>query len=141
MTDWRDLEAMVKGMPFGKRLPGAVYVHRVTAACKVQILSRLLESLSTRHQIGDEYNVIKFRTDAPRLSFLSYPSFDEDPHPALHRAFAVDLATGKTYASSYQDNINPPILHRKELLVGPDHPRYGEFASLTAAEEEVSRAE
>jgi DNA phosphorothioation-associated putative methyltransferase len=43
--------------------------------------------------------------------------------------------TGRTYTSSYQDNINPPILHRKELLVGPDHPHFAEFASLTAAEE------
>ena len=133
--DWRALETVVKGMPYGKRLPGAVYVHRAATACRVQVLSGLIDSLSTRHRIGDEYNVIKFRTDAPRLSFLSYPGFDEDPHPALHRAFAVDLVTGRTYASNYQDNLNPPILHRKELLVGPDHPRFFEFASLTAAEE------
>jgi hypothetical protein len=135
LIDWRQLEAAVKGIPYGKRLPGAVYVHRDATACRTQVLRSLIDSLTTLHRIGDEYNVIKFRTDAPRLSFLSYPAFDEDPHPALRRAFAVDLATGRTYASSYQDNINPPILHRKELLVGPDHPHFVEFASLTAAEE------
>jgi DNA phosphorothioation-associated putative methyltransferase len=133
--DWRQLEVAVKGMPFGKRLPGAVYVHRQAAACRVQVLSTILKTLATLHHIGDEFNVVKFRTDAPRLSFLSYPTFDEDPHPALTRAIALDLVTGKAYSSSYQDNLNPPILHRKELLVGPEHPRFSEFASLTAAEE------
>ena len=101
LIDWRQLETALKGMPYGKRLPGAVYVHRDATACRIELLSSLLDRLTTLHRVGDEYNVIKFRTDAPRLSFLSYPDFDEDPHPALRRAFAVDLVTGRTYASSW----------------------------------------
>ncbi len=79
--------------------------------------------------------MVKFRTDAPRLSFLHYPGFFEIAHPSLEEAVSIDLCSGRALRTTYRDSLNPPILHRKELLLGPDHPRFQEFAALSAAEE------
>ena len=38
-------------------------------------------------------------------------------------------------AISFQDNYNPPILHKKDALVTPDYPLYEKFAKLTRQEE------
>ena len=40
-------------------------------------------------------------------------------------------------ARAYAAEGNPPILHRKELLLPPAHPRAGDFAALTAAAERL----
>lgn len=118
-----------------KRLPGTVYLHREAGVCHREPFVSLLQTLSARHGLGNDFNVVKFRTDAPRLSFLSYPDFYDEPHPSLARSFAIDLSTGKCYDIDYSDNLNPPILHRKELLLEPGHPRISEYIALSAAEE------
>jgi DNA phosphorothioation-associated putative methyltransferase len=38
---------------------------------------------------------------------------------------------------TYADSLNPPILHRKELLLPAEHPRRAEYAALTAACESI----
>jgi DNA phosphorothioation-associated putative methyltransferase len=45
------------------------------------------------------------------------------------------LATGKVRRDDYRDRANPPILHRKETFLPPDHPARARFATLTRAEE------
>ena len=37
----------------------------------------------------------------------------------------------------YSQSLNPPILHRKELLIALDHPEHARFAALTRAAEEL----
>ncbi len=122
-------------LTYGKRLPQALYVHRSTPACREGALGNVLSSLCAAHSICDAFNVVKLRRDAPRLSFLSYPGFDTDPHPVLAHSLAIDLKSGKTYTASYLNSPNPPILHRKELLLSPDDPRYEKWAALSHAEE------
>lgn len=95
------------------------------------ILNRLVEV----HGVDPDHNVVKFRTDAPRISFLRYPNFFDDPHPALASAISIDLAKGKARPTDYADNINPPVLHRKETMLPLDHPQRAEFDALTRAEE------
>jgi DNA phosphorothioation-associated putative methyltransferase len=112
-----------------------VYLHRETSACRSGPLSDILSRVANGCGVGSEFNVIKFRTDAPRLSFLAYPKFFDEPHPALERGVAVDLLTGRTYSTDYRDSLNPPILHRKELLLEVGDPRAAEFAALSRAEE------
>jgi hypothetical protein len=70
-----------------------------------------------------------------KLSFLSYPGFDSEPHPALKRAITIDLATEKARHTDYADNANPPILHRKETFLPAGHPLRAQFEALTRAEE------
>lgn len=133
--DWTDFGRLVKQLGYGKRLPGTAYSHREAGVCRREPFVSLLQTLSAPQGLGDDFNVVKFRTGAPRLSFLSYPDFFDEPHPSLARSFAIDLSSGKCYDLDYSDNLNPPILHRKELLLEPGHPRISEYIALSAAEE------
>jgi hypothetical protein len=82
-VDWMEFELSVRQLAYGKRLPGAVYVHREAEACKREPFGPLLQSLATRHSLGEQFNIVKFRTDAPRLSFLSYPDFFDERSPSI----------------------------------------------------------
>jgi DNA phosphorothioation-associated putative methyltransferase len=137
IPDWPGYKQLLQALPYGKVLPTAIYVHRDTDACLTGPLAQILNLLARRYAIGAEFNVVKFRTDAPRLSFLYYPGFFEHPHPSLEEAVAIDISSGRSFHTAYRDNPNPPILHRKELLLEPDHPRVPEFAALSAAEEQA----
>src|SRR5579863_8540815 len=128
-------EELISNLPYGKVLPSAVYLHRNTEVCTSGPIGIVLGSLAQSLGIGDDFNVIKFRTNAPRISFLCYPDFFENPHPALEESVSIDLITGKSFRMGYRDNINPPILHRKELFLSRDHPQWSMFASLSAEEE------
>jgi DNA phosphorothioation-associated putative methyltransferase len=44
--------------------------------------------------------------------------------------------SGEVSRTNYRNRINPPILHRKELLLSRDDPRLPAFRALTAAAEE-----
>jgi hypothetical protein len=133
-----EYQSAVSGLSFGKRLPTAVYVFHAWTDPNARLgdaLDPLLARLRERLAIGNEYNVLKFRTDEFKISFLSYPTFFDEAHPALAKALTVDLATGKSRLTEYADNLNPPILHRKETFLPLTHPRRAEFAKLTAEEE------
>ena len=133
--DLQDYKASIEKLPHGKRLPSALYIFRTPDLQLDQDLATLLVRLIQQFSIGEEYNLLKFRTDELKLSFLSYPDFFNDAHPSLRKAVTVDLVTGKARHTDYSDNLNPPILHRKETFLPPDHPRHAEFAALTRAEE------
>lgn len=123
-------------LPFGKRLPGAVYLidpgddQRIPSSLRITVAE-----LRKRLEIGDEFNLLKFHTASPKISFLSYPDFEKDPHPALAEAVLVDLVTGKSRRDDYRNRANPPILHRKETFLPPEHPLHRKFFKLTQQEE------
>lgn len=123
----------------GKRLPSALYVHVGSngddAAGLPLELADLLSRVREQLELGVEFNVVKFNTEALKLSFLAYPNFFENPHPQLAEAVAIDLATGKARRTSYRERPNPPILHRKETFLPSEHSAIPEFEALTKAEE------
>ena len=122
-------------IPFGKRLPSALYVYRDAATRLGEPLDGFLATLEQRYGIPAGFNLLKLRTNELKISFLSYPDFESDPHPALRQAITIDLVTGKARHSDYADNLNPPILHRKETFLPADHPLWKRFRALTQAEE------
>jgi hypothetical protein len=124
-------------LTFGKRLPTAIYVYWGAGADFGKELNLLLTTLAARHQLGPEFNVIKFRTDELKISFLSYPDFMEVAHPALRHAVTVDLVTGRARRTDYVNNHNPPILHRKEQFLPENNSHRETFETLTHAEETV----
>jgi hypothetical protein len=134
-VDLPQYKSCLEQIPFGKRLPSALYVYRDANTHLGASLGSLLESLVKCYEVSSEFNVVKFRADELKISFLSYPDFLSEAHPALRHAITVDLATGKARHSDYMDNINPPILHRKESFLPPEHPLRQEFQTLTEAEE------
>ena len=71
-------------LPYGKRLPGAVYLVDPGDEASIPSLLRVTVSeLRKRLEIGFEFNLLKFRTASPKISFLAYPDFEKHPHPAL----------------------------------------------------------
>ena len=79
--------------------------------------------------------VIKLHRQQRKISYLFYPEFEKDPHPALNASLRVDLQTFDIRFTDFRQSANPPILHRKETLIARDHPLYPKFARLTAQEE------
>ncbi|HZR18716.1 MAG TPA: DNA phosphorothioation-associated putative methyltransferase [Verrucomicrobiae bacterium] len=134
LAEYRD---QVGKIPYGKRLPKALYVHREGLAGLDAELGTVIDQVVARYQVSQEFNLVKFRTDELKLSFLAYPEFETDPHPALRHAITIDLAMGKARHTDYAGNANPPILHRKESFLPGAHPLRGDFESLTRAEEEA----
>jgi DNA phosphorothioation-associated putative methyltransferase len=122
--------------PVGKLLPSALYVH-VSA---IATLDSFLQEYERQARITDKIvgaTIVKFNTDKPKVSYLFYPDFDRDPHPALQKSIVVDLATRQANVWDYATSDNPPILHRKETFITPDYPLYKEFAYLSDLEEKL----
>ena len=131
-----DADAVDQGCresPVGKLTPTALYVHGSALA----VLSPLLRTYEgcARGYLGtvEGANIMKLYRHESKVSYLSYPDFETDPHPALHRSVNVNLRSFKVHVRHYHENR--PILHRKELFVAPSHPRRATFARLTAQEE------
>jgi DNA phosphorothioation-associated putative methyltransferase len=120
---------------YGKLLPDAFYIH-LSALHTLDIQLQQYESLarSVAPQ-AEKATLVKFSTNKLKISYLFYPDFDTDPHPALHSSIQVDVENLTFNFRDYTDTDNPPILHRKETFVTPDYTGYEEFAALTRAQE------
>lgn len=121
--------------PLGKITQEALYIHE-SALDRLPPRLRLFEGCA-RNYIGrvEGANIIKLNRRAPKVSYLSYPDFDRDPHPALAFSLSVDLQTFREKTRDFRGRSNPPILHRKETFVAPDYPSYEKFARLTRQQE------
>ena len=86
---------------------------------------------------GEHFNLVRIDADGAELALLHYPGLVGEPFPALAQSWRVDLAAGTLSHRTYADSLNPPILHRKELLLAADDPRRAAWAELTAACESV----
>ena len=119
----------------GKLTPDSLYVH-VTAVNDLPVLLRVFEGCA-RTLLGEipHATLVKLRRDKPKVSYLCYPTFDTDAHPALAETFVVDLRRQRTNHYDYAGRENPPVLHRKECFVTSDYPLRPVFASLTSAED------
>lgn len=85
----------------------------------------------------DHYNVARFDHDFRSVALLNYPDFFDSPFPGLRESWKVDLEKGRASYRTWTHSLNPPILHRKELLLPDDHPRRAEYAALTEAAESI----
>jgi DNA phosphorothioation-associated putative methyltransferase len=130
--------AQVMSMGFGKRLPTAVYIIRPNDEAHIRSDLRLLIRRAEIAAAPDsEWNLLKLHTNEVALTFLTYPDFNENPHPALAEATKINLNTGTVVRSDYRKRSNPPILHRKETFLPSSDPRHAVFAELTKAEEDA----
>jgi DNA phosphorothioation-associated putative methyltransferase len=155
LSDTNIITSCCQNSPTGKKLPGALYVH-ISALPELNPLLRLYEGFvsATTGRI-DGATLVKFSTDKPKISYLFYPDFDTNPHPALQASIQIDLPSlnppflrggwggsneieSEGVGISYRDysaSDNPPVLHRKDAFVTPDYPQYETFAQLTRQEE------
>ena len=81
------------------------------------------------------FNVVKLN-DRNRVSFLLYEDF-ATPFPALLAALSCDLSSDTVRHTDYSSRRNPPILHRRELLLRYDDPIVSAAVALTSRLEEL----
>jgi DNA phosphorothioation-associated putative methyltransferase len=129
------IDEACKRATVGKLLPDDLYVHQ-SAVESLDPLLRIYEGCG-RAYLGEVEgaNLIKIHRRTGKLSYLVYPEFDTDPHPALERCVKLNLRTRQIECYDYAQGANPPVLHRKETFVHPDHELREKFARLTAQEE------
>lgn len=123
----------------GKKILNNVYWHcslTESQDAEVQQIINTAETLATLKPNHD-YNVVKYDGKSQILSLLWYPDFFEEPFPALETSFRIDINKQKVEKRSYQTSLNPPILHRKELLLSRDAPTYEQFTLLTEIAEQL----
>lgn len=135
--DAKAVDEACRASGVGKLTPSALYVHE-SALGSLAPLLRIYEGCA-RVLVGvvESANIVKLHRDEPRISYLSYPGFDRTAHPGLEFSLAVNLRTFRESVRTYGGE-NAPVLHRKELFVGPDYPLRAKFARLTAQEEKAS---
>jgi len=113
----------------GKQVGGALYVHLSAVDRLLPEQSRLIAA-AAEHVPKGNWNVAKIDlADDRAVSLLDYEDFAEHAFPALRQSHRVDLKAGVVSARRYEKN--PPILHRKELLLSPDAPRRDLYVALT----------
>lgn len=119
--------------PVGKQVKGNLYFHVDALEGLEPHVRERVQLAATRAGLSAdaEFNVIKIDEAGRQISLLYYEHFFDHPFPALQRSCVVDLASGRTKHLRYDLSDNPPILHRKELLLLPEHPQAQLFAALT----------
>ncbi len=83
------------------------------------------------------FNIVKVDEIAETVSLLHYANFYDEPFPTLAESRKIDTISKVVTYRTYTDSCNPPIFHRKELLICPDNSRYEEYRSLTKAAESL----
>ncbi|MGE8453813.1 MAG: DNA phosphorothioation-associated putative methyltransferase, partial [Pseudomonadales bacterium] len=127
--------------PPGKTVVDEFYIH-LSALEHVQNddARRTIErAVSCLPNSGDlEPNVAKFNLRTGRVSLLAYLDFFDSPFPVLAAAWCFPPgANTHTSFRRYDDSLNPPILHRKELLLPFSQPNHARWAALTATAESL----
>lgn len=120
----------------GKRVGQALYVHRSAVdhlpATIQGKLARALQNVPDDFQ----WSVLKVSgKDEQSFSFLDYQEFSSAAFPELRASLVVHLEEDEAKLRKYSAT-NPPILHRKELLLAADHPLRDTFAQLTLSLED-----
>ena len=122
---------------YGKRLPDAIYIVRPDTRDVLSALVELIKRAEVAAGPDPNWTLLKLHKDQVALTFLSYPDFDLDPHPALVESTKINLNTGSIVRTDYRQRSNPPILHRKEAFLPSNDGRVESFSALTRAEEEA----
>ncbi|MBK1716521.1 DNA phosphorothioation-associated putative methyltransferase [Thiocystis violacea] len=122
-----------------KTVASKTYVHvdflldlNAEDARRIADAERLANVSRERH-----FNLVRIDERSACIALLNYPAFFDDPFPALRESWLVDLDQGTVSYRTYADSLNPPILHRKELLLAVEHPGRAEALALTSACEAV----
>jgi DNA phosphorothioation-associated putative methyltransferase len=124
---------LVENIAIGKVLPDAIYLHKTAMCALPEKLQQLLCTLEKVLKITPQkWDVVKLYRRHYKLSLLSYPTFDEYPYPALSKSYTIDLQEIKVREADYSGSLNPPILHRRESFVMPDHAKVDEFKAFTS---------
>ena len=134
LADEERLGGALREANFGKVLPDAVYFH-VDYIHRLDPLLRVYEG-AARALLGDiePVTLVKMSRTERRVSYLWYPMFEKEGHPALATSLRADLRSCHVKWTDFRESKNPPVLHRKETFVPEDHPTRLKFERLTQKE-------
>jgi DNA phosphorothioation-associated putative methyltransferase len=118
-----------RALQVGKRVRDALYVHRDAL---IEIDASVRRAVEEAAAIVGSFHWNVTRIEPGRIALLEYDDFEAEPFPALRRSALVDLAGRSSKIRDFSSSANPPILHRKELLLPSAHPRRSAYAALTA---------
>lgn len=118
-----------------KRVGLATYVHRSAIADLKPAQRRRLQAAARRLHKMHRRDWTVARVRPLDVMFAATTSFDTDPHPEMRWSIRVEHGASSTPTTYAADN--PPIYHRKEQMLRTTHPRYAQFAALTAAEDQA----
>ena len=110
---------MLKATGRGKHVGPVSYYHLSLIERVPAVASELASVYSRLHASEFAFNVVKLDAGY-RISLLRYESFTA-AFPALRAALTCDLSRQTARHTDYAIRRNPPILHRKELLLPADH--------------------
>lgn len=117
------------GPCFGKRVGGALYVHRSALDRLPSEQASLIDAAAVLVTQGN-WNVAKIDlAEGHSVSLLGYEDFENSAFPALFESYRVNLKTCVVTVRRY--GKNRPILHRKELLLPPDALERDSYVALT----------
>jgi DNA phosphorothioation-associated putative methyltransferase len=130
-------DAAVKALNGGKRVVDNSYLHVSLIASQDDAVQRAVEM--ARGFVGLEaaaFNVVRFARSKREIALLDYEDFFEAPFPALRASWLIDVDNARQAATRFGAQENPPILHRKELLLPEDAPQRAAYEDLTRALED-----
>lgn len=121
----------------GKVVGEAQYLHKSALSMLTDAeKAKLLECLKLIDETTP-WSVVKFDLKDPqKVSLLEYSDFTEDAFPVLLNGTNIDLSSGAIKHRVYSLS-NPPVLHRKELLLPPTDTNRDKYAKLTQELEEL----
>lgn len=83
------------------------------------------------------FNVVRLDNELEEVALLNYPALGLDPFPTLASSWRVHLPSGLVTYRDYAQSLNPPILHRTELLLPNEHDNRAACIALTSECEAV----
>jgi DNA phosphorothioation-associated putative methyltransferase len=123
---------LVKQIRVGKKLPDSIYFHKDSFKETPATLVKVINNIATALKIdGNDWNIVKVFTNDFRISLLNYPNFFEVSYPCLTKSVNIDLLKLKHRVTDYSDSDNPPILHRKEMMIPEAHEAFETFKMIT----------
>jgi DNA phosphorothioation-associated putative methyltransferase len=124
---------------FGKQIGQRLYIHaewtRELDQSLSDLVSRATGLLGARRDAT--FNVLRIDPRLEEVAFLQYPQLGFEPFPALTGSWRVHVPSALVTHRRYEESLNPPILHRTELILPPDHPARSSCEMLTKACEAI----
>lgn len=125
--------SVVGSLAVGKAVGGSIYLHvSAIPASADDLLARAMELADVS---DGAFNVVRFGLHRQEVSLLSYPGFFVEAFPLLAQTWSIDFDARRSEHRAYDPAGNPPVLHRKELLLDIDDPLRALFASVTSEAE------
>lgn len=135
---FEEFQSLVKTIEIGKHLPEAIYLHQSAISHLPHDLQELVFRVTKALKINDrKWTILKLSKRDFKFSLLSYPSFSDEPYPALNYSWTIDLSKLGVREANYATSENPPILHRRETFVAEDHPQKFFFGTFTTEGEAI----